>query len=132
MLDAAALASGTLDSNRLAAKNKTVTKIIYIENPLASDSFPIAFLADDVTMVQVRGVTDQGTVDFNIEHRATDTPDLVGTDTLNSDLQATAAGASSTSFADATVPAERWLNYNASAASGTATKLWVAIEYTID
>ncbi len=131
-LDAAAIASGGLDGARLAVKNKTITKIVYIENPTAADSFPIAFVADDVTMVQVRGVTDQGTVDFNIEHRGTDTPDLAGTDTLSSDLQATSGGVSSSSFSDATVPAERWLNYNASAASGTATKLWVAIEYTID
>lgn len=131
-LDATAVASGTLDGDRLATKNKTITKIVYIEDPTASDSFPIAFIADDITMVQVRGVTDQGTVDFNIEHRATDTPDVVGTDTLGSDLQATSSGASSSSFSDATVPAERWLNYKAGAASGTATKLWVAIEYTID
>jgi hypothetical protein len=132
MLDAAAVASGTLNGDRLAAKNKTITKIVYIEDPTASDSFPIAFIADDITLVQVRAVTDQGTVDFNIEHRATFAPDVAGTDTLSSDLQATSSGASSSSFTDATVPAERWLNYNAGAASGTATKLWVAIEYTID
>ena len=131
-MDAAAVASGTLDGDRLPAKNKTVTKIIYIEDPTASDAFPIAFVADDITIVQVRGVTDQGTVEFNIEHRAANTPDVSGTDTLSVDLQATSAGASSSTFSDATVPAQRWLNYNASAASGTATKLWVAIEYTID
>jgi hypothetical protein len=131
-LDAAAVSSGTLHGDRLATKNKTVTKIVYIEDPTASDSFPIAFVADDITMVQVRGVTDQGTVDFNIEHRAANTPDVSGTDMLSVDLQATSAGALSSSFSDATVPGERWLNYNASAASGTATKLWVVIEYTID
>ena len=122
-LDAAAMATGTLDGDRLAVKNKTITKIVYIEDPTASDSFPIAFVADDITMEQVRVETDQGTVDFNIEHRATNTPDVAGTDTLGSDLQATSSGASSSSFSDATVPAERWLTYNASAASGTATRL---------
>ncbi|UCE60479.1 MAG: hypothetical protein JSU63_01775 [Phycisphaerales bacterium] len=131
-LSAAAVGSGTLSGDRLAAKNKTITKIVYIEDPTATDSFPIAFVPDDVTLSQVRGVTDQGTVDFNIEHRATNTPDVAGTDTLSSDLQATSSGASSSSFSDATVPAERWLNFNASAVAGSPGKLWVAIEYTID
>jgi len=126
------ITSGTLDGNRLAAKNRTMTKIVYIEGPKATDSFPIAFMPDAVTLLQVRGVTDVGTVDFNIEHRATDAPNVAGTDTLASDLQATASGASSSSFSDATVPAERWLNYNASAVTGSPAKLWVAIEYTID
>ena len=71
-------------------------------------------------------------MDFNIEHRATNTPDVAGTDTLSSDLQATSSSASSSSFSDATVPAERWLNFNASAVAGSPSKLWVAIEYTID
>ncbi len=124
--------SGTLDGARLAVKNRTLTKIVYIENPTATDSFPVTFLADAVTIVQVRGVTDVGTVDFNIEHRATDAPDVAGTNTLTADLQAGASGAVSTSFADATVPAERWLNFNASAVTASPTKLWVAIEYTID
>ncbi len=130
--DASDVTSGTLNGSRLATKNRTLTKIVYIESPTATDSLPITFLADAVTLVQIRGVTDTGTVDFNIEHRATNTPGVTGTNTLTADLQAVAAGASSSNFADATVPAERWLNYHASAVSGAPTKLWVAIEYTID
>ena len=61
-----------------------------------------------------------------------DSYDVAGIDTLSSDLQATSSGASSSSFSDATVPAERWLNFNASAVSGSPNKLWVAIEYIID
>lgn len=132
ILSAAAIATGTLNSDRFAAKNKTITKMVYIEDPVAADSFPIAFVADAITMIQVRGVTDTGTVDFNVEHRATDTPNVAGTDTLTADLQANATGASSSTFSDATVPAERWLNFNASATTGSPTKLWVAIEFTVD
>ena len=72
------ITSGALDGNRLAAKNRTMTKIVYVESPTADDSFPVAFLPHAVTLVQVRGVTDVGTVDFNIKHRATDTPDVAG------------------------------------------------------
>lgn len=126
------LVSGTLDGARLSTKNRTLTKIVYIESPTGTDSFPIAFLADAVTLVQVRGVTDVGTVDFNIEHRATDAPDVPGTDTLSAALQASSGGAVSTDFSDATVPGERWLNFNASGVSASPGKLWVALEYTID
>lgn len=55
-LDAAAIATGTLDSARLATKNKTVTRIIYIEDPTASDSFPIAYVSDGSTMTAVRAI----------------------------------------------------------------------------
>ncbi len=120
-------------SINLATKSRTVTKIVYIEFPTASDSLPVAFLADDVTFVQVRGVTDTGTVDFNIERRATNTPDATGTDILSADLQATSAGASTSSFATSgAVAGEQWLHYSSSAVSGTPTKLWVALEFTID
>ncbi len=132
-LSALAIASGTLNSARLAAKNKTITKVVYIENPIATDSFPVTFVADSVTLVQVRGVTDIGTVDFNLERRATNTPDVAGTDILTADLQALAAGASTAAFVSSgAVAAEQWLSYNASAVSGTPTKLWVVIEFTID
>jgi len=132
-LDAVAIGSGTFVSARIAAKHRTITKIFYIEDPLAGDSFPVTFVADNVTFVQVRGVTDVGTVDFNLEHRNTDSPDVVGTDILSSDLQATSSGASTMAFVSAgSVAAEQWLNYNASAVAGAPTKLWVVLEYTID
>ncbi len=121
------------DIARLAAKNRTITKILYIEDPVAADSFPIAFLADDVHMVQVRGVTDVGTVTFNIERRTTDAPDAVGTDVLSSDLPAVAAGASTTAFAaSGVVVAEQWLNCNITSVATSPTKVWIALEYTID
>ncbi len=133
LLDTAAIGSGTLASARLAAKHRTITKIFYIEDPLASDSFPIAFVADNVTFVQVRAITNVGTVDFNIQRRSTNTPDVAGTDILSADLQATAASAATTSFASSgSVAAEQWLNYNASAIASAPTKLWIVLEYTID
>jgi len=133
LLDTASIGSGTLASARIAAKHRTITKIFYIEDPLAGDSFPIAFVADNVTFVQVRAVTDVGTVDFNIERRSTNTPDVVGTDILSADLQALAIGATTTTFVSAgSVAAEQWLNYNASAVASAPTKLWIVLEYTID
>jgi len=129
---AGAITSGTLDGDRLASKNRTITKTVYVESPHADDTFPFAFISDPVTLVAVRGVTDDGTVDFNIEHRDSVAPGVPGIDTLASELQATDTGAMSTTFADATVPGDRWLTFVASAVGGSPGRLWVALVYTVD
>jgi len=131
-LDAAAIAAGTLNSDRLATRNKTVSRIIYIENPTATDEIPIAYVPDAATLVAVRAVTDVGTVDFNIEKRAKLTPDVAGTNIWSADKQATATGLEQTSFDAAAIGADKWLHYSASAVASGPTKLWVALEYTID
>ena len=131
-LDAAAIAAGTLNSARLAAKNKTVAKIIYIENPTVSDSFPLGYVPDAATMVAVRAVTDTGTVDFNIEKRAKLTPESAGTDVWSADKQATSSGLEQTSFDSGAVSADSWLQFAASAVAGSPTKLWVSVQYVID
>lgn len=131
-LDVAAVASGTLDSARLAAKNKTVARILYIENPSATDEIPIAYVPDAATMVAVRAVTDVGTVDFNIEKRAKLTPDVAGTNVWTVDKQATAAGLEQLSFDAGAIGADNWLHYSASAIASSPTKLWISLEYTID
>ncbi len=117
----------------LAAKLRTVTLTLELDNPVAGDTRSVTFLANAATFVQVRGVTDAGTVDFNIEYRATDTPDVAGTDILTADLQATAGGANTTTFnASGVVAAETWLTLVASADAGGPTKLWVVIEYVVN
>jgi hypothetical protein len=131
-LDAAAVASGTLNSARLATKNKTVTKIIYIENPTATDEFPLGYVPDAATLVAVRAVTDVGTVDFNLEKRAKLTPDVAGTNVWSADKQATATGLEQLTFDSGSVAADEWLHFSASAIASAPTKLWVALEYTID
>jgi len=131
-LDAAAIAAGMLDSARLAAKNKTVAKMIYIENPTATDSFPLGYVPDAATCVAVRAQTNTGTVDFNIEKRAKTSPFSAGTDIWTADKQATSAGLEQLSFDSGAVSADRWLQFAASAVSGTPTKLVISLVYTID
>lgn len=126
------ITSGTLSGDRLPAKNKTVTKIIYIEDPTATDSFPMGYVPNAAAMVAVRAVTDTGTVDFNIEKRAKLTPDVAGTDIWTADKQATAAGLEQTGFDSGSIGADEWLHFSASAVAGAPTKLWVSLEYTID
>ncbi len=131
-LDAAAIAAGTLNGARLAAKNKTVAKIIYIENPTASDSFPLGYVPDAATLVAVRAVTDTGTANFNIEKRGKLTPGSAGTDVWSVDQQATSSGLEQTSFDSGSISADSWLQLAASAVAGSPTRLWVSVEYVID
>ncbi len=113
-------------------KAKTVSRLLYIESPQATDVIPMAYVGDAVTVIAIRSVTDAGTVTFNIEQRGKFTPATAGTDCLSADQVADTTGEEVTSsFAAATVPADNWLVFVASAMSG-ATKLWVNIEYTID
>lgn len=117
----------------LATKLKTVSRILYIENPTSTDSIPMCYVGDAVTIIAIRSFVDAGTVSFNIEQRGKFTPGTAGTDCMTADQAADDTGEERTSsFADATVPADNWLHYAASATTGSPTKLWVNIEYTVD
>jgi len=117
---------------QLHARYRTVTRVIYIESPAATDSFPLGFVETAATVTRVIGVTDVGTVDFNIEKRSKLTPDVAGTDIDSTDFQATAAGLEDTAFTAGSIGALEWLHYAASAVATAPTKLWVAMVYTID
>lgn len=131
-LDTAAIGSGTMATARIAARHRTAARILYIENPTASDEFPLCYIPDAATMVAVRSVTDVGTVDFNIERRSKLTPDVAGTNVWSADKQATASGLEQTSFDAGEIGADEWLHYSASAVASSPTKLWISVEYTID
>ena len=105
---------------------------IYIESPAATDSFPLVYVPQAATLKRIIGVTDVGTVDFNIEKRGQLTPDVAGTDVEAVDLQATAAGLNDTSFTSPAISAGTWLHYSASAIASSPTKVWIGVEYTID
>jgi len=131
-LDAAAIGSGTLPTGRIAARHRTAARVLYIENPAATDEFPIAYVPDAATLVAVRAVTDVGTVDFNIEKRSKLTPDTAGTNVWSAEKQATAGGLEQSSFDSGSIGADEWLHFSVSAVASSPTRLWVSIEYVID
>lgn len=132
-LPTAGLVDGAVTPAKASTALKTHAKTIYIEGPTAADDFPICYVGDAVTIIAIRSVTDAGTVTFNIEQRGKFTPATAGTNVLSSDQVADTGGEEVTSsFADATVPADNWLCYAASAVASSPTKLWVCVEYTID
>jgi hypothetical protein len=107
----------------------TVARILYIENPLAADSFPLCYVPEAAQMVAVRAITDVGTVDFNIEKRSKLTPDVAGTDVWSADKQATTAGLEQTTFDAGAIGEHQWLHYSASAIVSSPAKLWISVEY---
>ena len=117
----------------VATKYKTVSRILYIESPAATDVIPMAYLPDAATIIAIRSVTDAGTVTFNIEQRGKFTPATAGTDCMTADQVADTTGEEITAaFNDDTVPADNWLVFVASAVASSPTKVWVSVEYTID
>ena len=108
------------------------TRTFYIENPTASDSYPIGAFPVACTITRVTFITDAGTVDFNLEERVEATPLTAGTNVFSVDDQASSTNSVVTSFANAGMAANAWLWYAASAVASSPTKLIIKITYTED
>lgn len=118
----------------LTAAAKTVSRILYIESPAATDVIPVCYVPDAATVIAIRSVTNAGTVTFNIEKRGKFTPATSGTDILTADQVADATGEEELDAADMSesVSADNWLVFVATSIASSPTKLWVSLEYTID
>ncbi len=118
----------------LATKFRTVVEPIYIEFPLDGDEYPICFIPNDAHLVEVAAVTDAGAVEFNIYRRQKFTPGSGTTTVLSSNMDADVSGETTGAFvASGVVAAHQWLVYkDQSGATGSPTKLWGFVEYTID
>lgn len=115
-----------------AAGGDKVTKHIYIENPTATDCYPMAFVEDAVTVTDITGETDTGTVTFNIEERAHGSAETAGTDLMAADLVADDDGVATQTFSNSAIAANSWLTFAASSIASSPTKLWVTVSYTVD
>ena len=110
----------------------TYTKIVYIEDPVATDSFPVLAVGTACTITRITHITDAGTVDWNLEERAEATPATAGTDVYAADEQSGTGNSVDTSFSNAALAANTWLHYSASAVASSPTKLWIKITFTED
>lgn len=106
-----------------------------LDTPTSSDVFPIWQVPKTVTITKVWATVRGGTSStFNIEKRTSSALNSSGTDILSSDLVATQAGASSTSFVAGTsvISPQYFLVFVASALSGTVDQIVIEIDYTIN
>jgi hypothetical protein len=113
---------------------KPQTKSITIEDPTASENISIFYTNVAITVTQLTAVILGTTsVSYDIQHgtsRATATgTGVVGTDVV---ANSSTTGVITTTFTDATIPADSFVWITTSALSGTPTELNVTIEYTED
>jgi len=119
------------------AKGSTGTsnrvRYMFIENPTDTDSFPIGFEEKAITIDTIYSETDIGTVTFIIEQRDRGSANVAGTSILVDAAIADADGdiRTSTDFLYPDIPIESWLQFVASAVSGSPTGVWVAVSYTV-
>jgi hypothetical protein len=85
----------------------------------------------NITITEIASFTNANTVTFNIEQRAQITPNTAGTDCMSADQVADNDQQETTSFADATVPADTWLVCVVTSA-GDVSLFSVTIRFTID
>jgi hypothetical protein len=100
-------------------------KTFILDDPIATDDYLIMELSKAVTITKVtHEVFGATSVDFNINHSG-------GTDLWAADKTADGTKTSETVFTDATCTAAQ-IRYQASAISGTPTKIEITITYTED
>jgi hypothetical protein len=114
--------------------NTRLTKSITVENPTASENISMFYTNVAITVTQITAVIIGSTsVSFDIEHgtsRATATgTGVIGTDDV---ADSTTTGNITTTFNDATIPADSFVWLSTSALSGTPSQLMVTVEYTED
>jgi hypothetical protein len=118
----------------LITKLRRHTGFIHVHVPTSADYFEKHFIGSDaITITKVWGITDAGTVTFQLNKNPWTTILSGGTSMLSSAMVADSTGESTTSFSgsDNEIAAESWLAIDASAESGAA-HLLVSYEYTVD
>lgn len=105
------------------------TKSAFISDPTASESIAFWFTEQQIQMVEIRGVTDLGTVTFNIVRAPASTPYAGGSAINSAPIVADTNGQTQAGFAIAAIGSGFWITFESSAISGGVTKLNVTIAF---
>lgn len=92
----------------------------------------IFFTDRAITITKVGASTDAGTVTLQLVHRDVASPNSGGTSILSASLVADNNNEETTSFADATVPADRYIVFTSSAIGSTPGEIRIYFTYTVD
>jgi hypothetical protein len=124
------IGAATADSDYAKAVIRSRTYIL--DTPTATDVFPFEQFPYAITLTKVTATVLGGTsIAFNLEERASNALGSAGTDTMTSDLTATATGANTTSFSNAGVAAYAFLVFTGSSLNGAVGQVVITIEYTV-
>ena len=115
----------------LAEKYRTHSHIFYVVDPVAGDLVPAFCVPAAATITRVGAKVDTGSLTLSCYKRDEATPDTGTTAIVSSQSVTTTHGAKT--IASAGMTARQWFVPTVvSIDSGTPTKLWVNIEYTVD
>lgn len=118
----------------IPVKYRTDSRLIYIENPTADSNYPLKLnTANNITVIEVYGKTDSGTVTFNLTWRTrAGLFSAGGTNILTASMVANSSGVTTTDFADATIEAGNEIFFKPSVVGASPGKFAVIVKYTID
>jgi hypothetical protein len=102
------------------------------DDPTASEEYFIGYTDVAITITEVGGITDAGTVTAMLVWRARTAPFSGGTNVLSANIVFDTDEQVTAGFADATIPADSVLYLTTSAVASSPTKLQAYVEYTID
>jgi hypothetical protein len=105
---------------------------LYAVDPTGADAYYLGYTDVKITITEVNGITDAGTVTAMLKWRARTAPFSSGTNVLSANIVFDTNEQATTTFADATIPADSVLWLTTSAVASTPTKLVANVECTID
>lgn len=105
-----------------------LSKSVVITSPRTNENIPVWVTEEAITILEIRGVTDLGTVTFNVEYRDLDTAYAYGTEIPSSSIIADTDSQIQAGFANSEIAESKWIALVTSAKSG-ATQLTVNIKY---
>lgn len=102
-------------------------RIVYIENPTATDKVPIGYFDQGATISEIQSQTNAGTVSFNLYYTNKDDPDGTGIALAETGIVADDTGM--TGIAANDIPVSSWAFYEAYDLGGTGvpTKFWAFV-----
>jgi hypothetical protein len=109
---------------------------ITIENPVSGDDIAMGFTFVAITVQEIQAVVEGSAPSITIDpyHNTSRAGGGGATDILASAtaITNTTTGQNLTSFNDATIPADSWIIFEATAESGTNDSITVTITATVD
>lgn len=102
------------------------------ENPTASDIVSFILIPANITITEVSGSTDSGTFTVGLQYRPRNAKNATGTNILTTAIVLDSDGATTTTFTNASVPADYYLTLVAAGTTGTVGDFILNVKYIID
>lgn len=107
-----------------------LSKSAVIVSPGASEELPMWITESAITISEIRGVTDTGTVTFSLEYRDDTAAYGAGTTIPSASIVADVNSEIQADFAVNGIPAGKWIVLTTSALGGTPTQFTVTIKFS--